>query len=69
MFFTFFTLFGSIVLLPIYFVLRNYGALAWTGCCVAVTSCSSKRCWYDRLGTGDGYLPEDPRRPRVAAPR
>lgn len=56
----------AIALLPIYFVLRNYGALAWTGCCVAATSCFLKRCWYDRLGAGDGYLPEDPRHPQDA---
>jgi len=45
-----------IILTPLYLVLRDYGALAWTLLVVAVTSTVLKFTWYDHLGNGDGYL-------------
>jgi Na+/proline symporter len=49
----------SIVLLPIYFVLRELMSLVITIAVVALTSILLKFSWYDPLGPGDGYLPED----------
>jgi Na+/proline symporter len=51
----------SIVLLPIYVVLRQYGPFWMALLAVAVTSLVLKKTWYDSLGPGDGYLAEDDR--------
>ena len=51
----------SIVLLPIYVVLRQYGPFCLALLAVASTSLVLKKTWYDRLGVGDGFLPEGDR--------
>jgi hypothetical protein len=51
----------SIVLLPIYIVLRRDGPFWLAMLAVAFTSLVLKKTWYDRLGPGDGFLPEDHR--------
>jgi hypothetical protein len=48
----------SILLLPLFFILRQHAALAWALAVVVITSFVLKRCWYDRLEPGPGYLRE-----------
>jgi hypothetical protein len=54
----------TIVLVPIYVVLREFQSLCIAALVVAVTSIVLKKSWYDRLADGDGYLPEDNRKGR-----
>ncbi len=49
----------SIVLLPIYLVLRELISLVAALAVVAITSVILKMSWYDHLQPGDGFLPED----------
>jgi len=51
----------TIVLVPIYLVLRDYKSMWIAVLFVAGTTVFLKKSWYDRLQPGEGYLPEDPR--------
>jgi len=52
----------TIVLVPIYLVLRDYQAM-WTAILfLGGTTIFLKKFWYDKLQPGEGYMPEDPRK-------
>jgi len=51
----------TIVLVPVYLVLREFKSFWISMFVVVATSVILKKSWYDRLDGGEGYLPEDDR--------
>ena len=49
----------SMVTLPIYLVIQQYGRMIISLAIFAATSVILKYTWYDKLGHGDLYMPED----------
>lgn len=49
----------SMVTLPIYLVLQQFGRMAISAAVLAGTSVVLKFTWYDRLATGEGYLTDE----------
>jgi hypothetical protein len=51
----------TIVLVPIYLILRDFKSMWVAVLFLGGTTIFLKKSWYDRLQGGEGYLPEDPR--------
>jgi len=49
----------SMVALPIYLVIQQYGRMGLSLAVFVATSVILKFTWYDRLGPGEMYLPQD----------